>query len=124
LQLKRVRAEVTKTMNTTSSSYTSINTSKTADSLDSKAETIYSAQSTGEFNMSAIHYSLDFEGWVNSQLNKMYREAAECVGKEIRFEFDVVEQLLPFPVEEGEESARARVGKRRERESELVKTKD
>ena len=74
--------------------------------------------------MSAIHYSLDFEGWVNSQLNKMYREAAECVGKEIRFEFDVVEQLLPFPVEEGEESARARVGKRRERESELVKTKD
>ena len=78
--------------------------------MDSKAETVYSAQSTGEFNMSAIHYSLDFEGWVNSQLNKMYREAAECVGKEIRFEFDVVEQLLPVPVEEGEEreSARAR----------------
>ena len=78
--------------------------------------------------MSAIHYSLDFEGWVNSQLNKMYREAAECVGKEIRFEFDVVEQLLPVPVEEGEERerARARVTKRREREREreLVKTQD
>ena len=60
-------------MNTTSSSDTSGNTSKTVDSVDSKAETVYSAQSTGEFNMSAIHYSLDFEGWINNQLNKMYQ---------------------------------------------------
>ena len=56
-----------------------------------------------------------------AKTHKKQQEAAKCVGKEIRFEFDVVEQLLPIPVEEGEEreSARARARvKKEERERE------
>ena len=65
-----------------------------------QAETIYSAQSTGEFDMAAIHFSMDFEGWLNGQLNTMYAQVGTNSGKNIRFEIDVVDDLLPVSLDE------------------------
>jgi len=63
------------------------------------------AQSTGEFNIGAIHYSIDFEAWLNSTLKEMYKDAAvEATGTELRFEIDVVEELLSVKLEEGTHS--------------------
>ena len=36
-------------------------------------QTIYSAQSSGEYNLPAIYYSIDFEGWLNGRLHQMFQ---------------------------------------------------
>mmetsp|Transcript_12862 Transcript_12862/g.20418 ORF Transcript_12862/g.20418 Transcript_12862/m.20418 type:complete len:308 (+) Transcript_12862:187-1110(+) len=105
LQLKRVRAELAQYQSSDSSG----NSSASELSMPRKSfqpelhetDTVYSAQSTGEFNIGAIHYSIDFEAWLNSTLKEMYKDAAvEATGTELRFEIDVVEELLSVKLEE------------------------
>jgi len=110
LQLKRIRSELSHSASTATSSSSSASDlsmpRKICQPELHETDTVYSAQSTGDCgdygsSLSAIHYSIDFESWLNSMLKEKYKDAAvEATGNEIRFEIDVVDQLLPVEVED------------------------
>ena len=54
-------------------------------------QTIYSAQSSGEYNFPAIHYAIDFEGWLNGRLGEMYQ-----VGSIARMRVHLCAAIRPF----------------------------